>query len=57
MPSEINYTNRKNRRINWLIGLEYNSTLDQIKKLTDHINNYLAAVNLEAFSLQHARKK
>ena len=39
----LNYTNRKNRRINWLIGLEYNSTLDQIKKLTDHINNYLSS--------------
>jgi MscS family membrane protein len=37
----LNYSNRKNRRINWLIGLEYNSTLDQIKSLTDHISNYI----------------
>tara|TARA_B100001093_G_scaffold514641_1_gene589128 strand:+ start:170 stop:1267 length:1098 start_codon:yes stop_codon:yes gene_type:complete len=37
----LNYTNRTNRRINWIIGLEYNSTLNQIKQLTDFINNYL----------------
>ena len=37
----LNYTNRTNRRINWIVGLEYNSTLDQIKKLTDFLNNYI----------------
>ncbi len=37
----LNYSNRSNRRINWIIGLEYNSTLDQIKSFTDHIKNYL----------------
>ena len=37
----LNYTNRNFRRINWLIGLEYNSTLDQIKKLTNSISVYL----------------
>jgi len=37
----LNYTNRSNRRINWIIGLEYNSTLEQIKLLTDHIYLYL----------------
>ena len=37
----LNYTNRNYRRINWTIGLEYNSTLDQIKKLTDIISSYL----------------
>ena len=37
----LNYTNRTNRRINWIVGLEYNSTLDQIKKLTDFLKNYL----------------
>ena len=36
----LNYTNRKFRRINWIIGLEYNSTLDQIKKFTDMISSY-----------------
>ena len=38
----LNYTNRNYRRINWTIGLEYNSTLEQIKKLTDKISLYLA---------------
>lgn len=37
----LNYTNRNFRRINWTIGLEYNSTLDQIKKLTRSISSYL----------------
>ncbi len=37
----LNYSNRKYRRINWTIGLEYNSTLDQIKKLTESISSYL----------------
>ena len=36
----LNYTNRNYRRINWTIGLEYNSTLDQIKKLTEMISTY-----------------
>ncbi len=38
----LNYTNRNFRRINWTIGLEYNSTLDQIKTLTGSISSYLA---------------
>ncbi len=38
----LNYTNRNFRRINWTIGLEYNSTLEQIKKLTNSISLYLA---------------
>ncbi len=37
----LNYTNRNYRRINWTIGLQYNSTLDQIKKLTEYISSYL----------------
>ena len=37
----LNYTNRNYRRIYWTIGLEYNSTLDQIKKLTETISTYL----------------
>ena len=37
----LNYTNRTNRRINWVIGLEYSSTLDQIKNLTEHLKNYI----------------
>jgi MscS family membrane protein len=38
----LNYTNRTNRRINWIIGLEYNSTLEQIKNLTNAINTHIA---------------
>ena len=37
----LNYSNRTNRRINWIIGLEYSSTLDQLKNLTDFINKFL----------------
>ena len=37
----LNYTNRNFRRVNWTIGLQYNSTLDQIKKLTESISSYL----------------
>ena len=37
----LNYTNRNFRRINWTIGLEYNSTLDQIKELTEILSSYL----------------
>ena len=37
----LNFSNRKNRRINWTIGLEYNSTLIKIKKFTDTITKYI----------------
>ncbi len=37
----LNYTNRNYRRINWTIGLEYNSTLSQIKTFTETISSYL----------------
>ena len=37
----LNYTNRNFRRVNWTIGLEYSSTLDQIKKLTQSLSSYL----------------
>ena len=37
----LNYSNRNFRRINWTIGVEYNSTLDQIKKFTEIISNYI----------------
>ncbi len=37
----LNYSSRKNRRIVWTIGLEYNSTLDQIKKFTDKVSEYI----------------
>ena len=38
----LNFTNRKFRRINWTIGLEYNSTLGQLKKLTDLISSFIS---------------
>jgi len=41
----LNYSNRTNRRINWVIGLEYNSTLDQIKNFTEIISNYIKNSN------------
>ena len=37
----LNYSNRINRRINWIIGLEYNSKLDQIKNFTKSIDKYI----------------
>jgi len=43
----LNYTNRTNRRINWIIGIEYDSSIEQIKNLTDYLMNYLK--NNESF--------
>jgi MscS family membrane protein len=37
----LNYSNRTNRRINWVIGLEYSSTLEQIKSFTEKISYYI----------------
>lgn len=37
----LNYSNRTNRRINWIIGLEYNSSIDQIKNFTEFVQNHL----------------
>ncbi len=36
--SVINYTRRHHRRIRWLIGLEYKTTIDQLRKIRDEIN-------------------
>ncbi len=36
--SVTNYTRRHHRRIRWLIGLEYRTTIDQLKKIRDEIN-------------------
>jgi MscS family membrane protein len=41
----LNFTNRKNRRISWIIGIEYNSSLKQIKNFTDEINDYIIHSN------------
>ena len=36
--SVTNHTRRHHRRIRWLIGLEYRTTIDQLKKIRDAIN-------------------
>ena len=35
----INNTLTTNRRINWVIGLEYRTTSDQLKKIKDEIEH------------------
>ena len=39
--SVTNYTRRHHRRIRWLIGLEYRTTIDQLKKIRDEINSLI----------------
>ena len=39
--SVTNYTRRKNRRIKWIIGLEYRTTVDQIKNIRNKIEEYI----------------
>ena len=44
----INNSQKTNRRINWVIGLEYKTTSDQLKKIKEEIENYIK--NSELFS-------
>ena len=37
----INYSNRINRRINWIIGMEYSSKIINLKIFTDTISTYI----------------
>ncbi len=37
----INNSQTTNRRINWVIGLEYKTTSDQLKKIKDEIEKYI----------------
>ncbi len=37
----LNYSNRNYRRINWTIGLQYDSKIKQITNFTNNINNYI----------------
>ena len=37
----LNYSNRINRRISWTIALTYESSIDQIKSLTNSISEYI----------------
>ena len=39
--SVTNYTRRHHRRITWLIGLEYRTSIDQLKNIRDEINNLI----------------
>ncbi len=42
----INNTLTTNRRINWVIGLEYRTTSDQLKKIKDEIEHYIKGSEL-----------
>ena len=44
----INNSQTTNRRINWVIGLEYKTTSGQLKKIKEEIENYIG--NSELFS-------
>ncbi|MEM7070413.1 MAG: mechanosensitive ion channel family protein [Pseudomonadota bacterium] len=37
----INYTRRRNRRINWYVGLEYGSNVEQLKTIRQQIEDYI----------------
>ena len=39
--SVTNYTRRHHRRIRWLIGLEYRTTIDQLKKIRNEIESLI----------------
>ena len=39
--SVTNYTRRHHRRIRWIIGLEYRTSIDQLKNIRDEINNLI----------------
>ena len=40
-----NFSNMRNRRIYWTIGLEYRTTHDQLKNIRDKIESYITANN------------
>jgi MscS family membrane protein len=39
--SIINYSDRKYRRINWIVGFTYETTTDQLKNICHEINTYI----------------
>ncbi len=43
--SVTNYTRRHHRRIRWLIGLEYRTTVDQLRNIRNDINNLIENEN------------
>tara|TARA_B110000305_G_C19237393_1_gene538184 strand:+ start:72 stop:788 length:717 start_codon:yes stop_codon:yes gene_type:complete len=40
-----NFTNMRNRRIYWTIGLEYRTSHEQLKNIRDRIENYITSNN------------
>jgi len=46
--SVTNHTRRHHRRIRWLIGLEYRTSIDQLKKIRDDLTNIIE--NNESFA-------
>ena len=43
--SVTNYTRRHHRRIRWLVGLEYRTTTDQLRKIRNEINTLIEKEN------------
>ncbi len=43
--SVTNYSRRHHRRIRWLIGLEYKTSIDQLKKIRDSITKLIVENN------------
>ncbi len=43
--SVTNYTRRHHRRIRWLIGLEYKTSIDQLRNIRNQINNLIENEN------------
>jgi len=43
--SVTNHTRRHHRRVRWLIGLEYRTTIDQLKKIRDEITSLIEGDN------------
>ncbi len=43
--SVTNYTRRHHRRIRWLVGLEYRTSIDQLKTIRSEINNLIKNEN------------
>ena len=38
----INFSNRNHRRIKWTLGLEYSTSIDQLKSITDALKSYIS---------------
>lgn len=41
--SIINYSDRKYRRINWIVGLTYDTTTEQLKKICNEIDTFITS--------------